>query len=310
MLNKYIDNLMQNIPIPEKPYELDLVLEGGIFNGSYEMGILMFLKKLENTGVITINRFSGCSIGAVAALKYLLNKMESYIGEWDKFREQFKQNFTLNILKDIIHRDTQSISDKLFKKIRKNKLYINYYDAQAKSQIVQSVFKNREEIRDAILKSCHIPYVINGQCYAEEKERQFLDGGFPYIFPERYSSCGKKHILYISISHISKIKNMIRTPNEKSIYGRALEGMLDVYNFFLKGKPTIMCSFVDQWTLFDFTILRIKQSIILISIYWLYICKKIVNRLQPFATKIKLYHELKPLWKEMYRDWLLYICFR
>ena len=34
MLSQYIDNLIQNIPKRETPYELDVVLEGGLFNGS------------------------------------------------------------------------------------------------------------------------------------------------------------------------------------------------------------------------------------------------------------------------------------
>ena len=47
-LDIYICELINNLPKRETPYELDLVLEGGAFNGSYIVGILMFLKEMEN----------------------------------------------------------------------------------------------------------------------------------------------------------------------------------------------------------------------------------------------------------------------
>ena len=309
MLSQYIENLIQNIPKRDTPYELDVVLEGGIFNGSYEMGVLLFLKELEKKGYIHIKRFSGCSVGSMGALKYMLKSVETSINDWEMFRDQFRQNFNLDVLREIIERDTSQMDDETFNRIRKDVLYINYYDGQNKKQIVKSVFETREDIRDAILKSCHIPYLTNGDCYVTDDGKQFLDGGLPYIFPERYSPHSNKHILYISISHFSKLKNMIRTRNETTIHGRALEGVVDVYNFFQSEKSTLMCSFVDKWSLIDFTILRMKHIIILMSIYWLSFFKKMGNVVRPYAERYELFHELIPIWTELTKDWILYICF-
>ena len=309
MLDQYIDNLIKNIPTREKPYELDLVLEGGIFNGSYETGILLFLKELEKKNYLIINRISGCSVGSIGALKYFMNTVENSCLEWEKFRYQFRENFNLDVLREIIEKDVHSLDDETFSKIKKDKLYINYYDAQTKEQVVVSEFETRNDILDAILKSCHIPYLTNGRCYVEEEDNQYLDGGFPHIFPERYPSYSHQHILYVSISHFSKLKNMLRTRNETTIHGRALEGVIDVYNFFLREKSTLMCSFVDQWSLLDFTILRVKQGAILFSIYWLALCRKIGKSIHPYAERISLYHQLIPVWREMWRDMILHICF-
>ena len=40
MLTPYIHNLIENLPTKER--NLDIVLEGGAFNGSFEYGILYF----------------------------------------------------------------------------------------------------------------------------------------------------------------------------------------------------------------------------------------------------------------------------
>ena len=102
---------------------------------------------------------------------------------------------------------------------------------------------------------------------------------------------------------------MIRTRNETTIHGRALEGVIDVYNFFQSEKPTLMCSFVDKWSLVDFTIVRMKHIIILMSIYWLFFFKKMGNFVRPYAEQYEFFHEIIPIWTELMKDWILYICF-
>ena len=51
MIDKYIEKLIENLPheITSQTIELDLVLDGGAFNGSYLVGGLMFLKEMEKT---------------------------------------------------------------------------------------------------------------------------------------------------------------------------------------------------------------------------------------------------------------------
>ena len=52
MFNEYIDELIKNIPKREIPHNLDIVVEGGAFNGSYVLGILFFLKRMEKHNLI------------------------------------------------------------------------------------------------------------------------------------------------------------------------------------------------------------------------------------------------------------------
>ncbi len=52
---KLIENL---IDFPSN-HTLDIVFEGGLFNGSYLIGALYYLKQLEEKKYIKINRISG-----------------------------------------------------------------------------------------------------------------------------------------------------------------------------------------------------------------------------------------------------------
>jgi len=308
MLAQYIDNLIQNIPKRKTPYELDVVLEGGVFNGSYELGILIFLKALEKKNYLKVNRLSGTSIGAVGAFKYLTNKLEASMQNYERFRNHVRTHFNLNILKQIIDDDIAAMTPDMFEKIKHDVLYINYFDVEKKAQILESRYISKEHLRNTILKSCHIPFLSDGTCCIQDNGRLLLDGGLPYIFPERERRLNKR-ILYISISAASKIKTMFNTKNEKTIHGRSLEGILDVYNFLLKKEKTTMCSFVDTWSLQEFMLLRFKHGVITIAVYIIYLLIIIGRWVVPLAEKSELYHKMLPIWRDVCKDWFLHFCF-
>lgn len=73
MFKQYIDNLIFNLDKKVEPLQIDIVLEGGTNNGYYELGILLFLKEMENQGFISVNRISGASIGSLMGFHYLNN---------------------------------------------------------------------------------------------------------------------------------------------------------------------------------------------------------------------------------------------
>ena len=307
MLDDYINNLVKNIPPREKPYELDLVVEGGVFNGCYEIGVLLFIKALEKKNYIKINRISGCSIGSLAALKFLTDELETSEDDYTTFRQHFRQHFNLNILRERVNAYINSLSDETFNKIKKNILYINYFDSDRKQEVVKHKYSTRKRLVDTILKSCHVPYLINGQ-YSHGENDKGLDGGLPYIFPEREKD-PNKFILYLSVSHLSKLKNILYTRHENTIHGRVLEGILDAYNFFLREKPTMICSFVNNWSLLDFTVLRVKHSALVVGIQILCLFRLISGYTLPWLEKIELYHRMRPIFREICRDYVLHFCF-
>ena len=44
---EYIENLANNYPEIDKPIQLDIIIEGGLFNGMYSCGALLLIKQLE-----------------------------------------------------------------------------------------------------------------------------------------------------------------------------------------------------------------------------------------------------------------------
>ena len=48
-LNVFIKSLIENIPNNHIPKNIDLVLDGGAFNGIYMLGGLFYIKELEQT---------------------------------------------------------------------------------------------------------------------------------------------------------------------------------------------------------------------------------------------------------------------
>lgn len=242
-VKKLIENLPEDITQKKKPLVLDLVLDGGVFNGSYLVGALYFLKEMEKLKYVTIERISGCSISSFIGLLYFLDDLDC-LNELNAIvLQDFKANFLFNKIKIILETTIKNkMPDDICDKINK-RLFITYNNIYSK-KIIKSTYKNKDDIIETILKSCFIPFCINGEITYKNK---YIDGFNPYIFKQ----CGHKKILYLDLFGYDKIANLFNVKNEKSIFSRLLSGLLDVHNFFIKQTATTMCSYVNDWSLSD-----------------------------------------------------------
>ena len=119
---KLIENLPDDLKNSKTPLRIDLVLDGGIFNGSYLIGALHFLKEMENQKIIKINRISSCSIGTVAAFLYYIDALDEMPKLYNIVNNEFKENYNLNsitklksLLINVIPKDIcKTINKKLF----------------------------------------------------------------------------------------------------------------------------------------------------------------------------------------------------
>lgn len=316
MYNKQIKNLISNLEKPDKPIILDIILEGGAFNGLYEIGVLLFIKELENFNYVKVNRISGVSIGSLIGFLYFSDKLDLAIEYYKELREYWKHNFKMDIYENKIKECIDIINDDQFTIIQKGKLFITYNNIDNLEHNIQDEYSDKYDLMNAILKSSHLPYITNDKMC---QENFFIDGGTPFIFYDREKNPEKK-ILYISINNFSKITKMM---NVKDINcdGKILAGVLECYNLFHTNQKNNLCSFIHQWNSYDFLSIRIKELIIKIIVYlifflyklYYYILKsKIVEKYanNTYLTPIKIGTKFITCnIKELYKDFILYYCF-
>ena len=300
-LKVFINSLIENIPEKHLPEELDLVLDGGAFNGMYMLGGLFYIKELEQREKIKVKRISGCSIGAMLGLLFILDKMDVAI-EYSKHAYKYlrkHQNLkkTFEFLKVKFYEIVKEEDLQLINK----KYYLTFFDTNKCKQIIKKTYKSREDLLDCILKSCYVPYLIEKKLTDQDG---CIDGAFPYIFKSKER---KRKILFFNLLSINKIKNMIFIKDEKNVYPRLLEGLMDTHTFFDKNKANNMCSYVNNWGITDILLFRLREIITIIIIYIFRLGLKI-DDLFPESWKKDpfMLHHLT-VFKNIWRDIMLYI---
>ena len=305
MFDQYISNLAYNVDKPDKPMTIDIVLEGGANNGVYELGVLLFVKHLEKKGYLSVDRISGASIGSLMGLLYFTDSLIESVDMFQSLKDYFRDNLHLHCYEDKLSQLIEGIDDDVLDIVKKDKLFVATIDVESKKQIVTSEFASKSELTEAIVKSCYLPYIVGETVYYKTK---FVDGCFPYIFTSR-RTCDNK-ILYVSINRLKQMKFIFSVHKEKNVHGRALHGILDAYTFFLYNKPTVLCSYVNNWSFMDYTTLRGKQCLVTALCVLLLLCFRIYERVAasiwervPFAKVFLV------LAQHLYRDLVLYACF-
>ena len=266
MINDYviklIDNLPDDIKNVKEPIIIDLVLDGGIFNGSYLVGALYFLKEMEKRNYIKIDRISGCSIGSIVAFLYFIDGLNLMSQLYEIVNKDFRETYKLTIIKEIKKHLGDHIPKDICQKIN-NKLFITYNNIKKGSKPVKSTYKDVDEILNTIIKSSYIPFLIDGNILYENKS---IDGITPYVFNKEQN----KKILYLDLYGYDKIGNLLNVKNEKSNFHRILSGLLDIHSFFIKKNNTPMCSYVNDWNIYNIGCNNCKLIIERICIYFIY----------------------------------------
>ena len=250
LIKSYIQNLMLNLPKKNnnktKIEEINVVLDGGIFNGSYLTGALYFLKEMEKQNYLRINKISSCSISSVCALLYCVDALDLMTEMYNIILKQFKEHHNLNAIDTCFDKIRERISHGGFLcDSLKNRLFISYYDVKKGKKIVMRKYRNIDEIFETIRKSCFVPFVVDGNML---HKKRFFDGINPYIFPVE----NNRKTLYIDLFGADKIGHLFCVKNEKTNFHRILAGLLDIHLFYIKQcTGTQMCSYVNNWSLYN-----------------------------------------------------------
>lgn len=273
MINNYVNKLIENIPLKinknNKPLEIDLVLDGGLFNGSYLIGSLYFLREMEKQNYIKIKRISGCSIGSLIGLLYLINKLELFEELYNLFLNSFKISHDFNKLL-ILHNYLLPHLPSNIDLLVNNKFYVTFYDMKHNKKIIKNKYTNLnnnntntgENVINCIIKSCFIPFLIDNNMLYKSR---YIDGINPYLF----NKIPNRKILFLDLFGVDKIFCTINVKNENNNIHRILCGLLDVHNFFIKQSQTSMCSFVDEWNIYNKLRYSFKKQIELLFMYFI-----------------------------------------
>ena len=284
LLDNYIDSMIENIDINNFPKEINLILDGGGFNGAYTAGCIYYIKKLEKNNISKINYISGCSIGALLGFLYLTDKLEYAPIFYNSLLNKSRNDIIVNNLPKLIN---DFIKDSDIDKVN-NKLFISYYDVDTLKHNVQSTFANREELVDILIRSSYVPYLIDGQLKYKDK---YCDGFLPYLF-------NKSNIktIFISLVNISNITETIYTKNDKDIWNKLFKGLDDI-NFFFnnsKYKHSLYCSYLDKWNVIDFILFKFREFFTLCFIIILKY-NKIISNLPNIIINNIIYIRIKEI---------------
>jgi hypothetical protein len=270
IMREYIKALILNVDNNKIKKDINLVFDGGAFNGGFAAGVAMYIKTLENSNIIKINKVSGCSIGSAIALWFLCGCNENAIIFFEKTTSSFQDTMNLRSYQSNIRDFVYFLFPSGDISFLKNKLYINFYDTLKHKQKIVSKFKNVEHLIDCILQSSHIPYIIDGKARYNER---YIDGILPHIFKEGET-------LFIKLLTIDKCARSMVVKCEANIHYRLITGVADANSFFTTGKSD-MCSYVSEWSYFNILQIRGRELLIILIISiieWLILIKSYIPK--------------------------------
>ena len=302
VLKAYVNSLIENIDKKNCPEEIDLVLDGGAFNGMYMLGALYYLKELEEKNIIKIKRISGTSIGAVCGLFYILDRLDLLIELGKKTCEILRKKQDLKKMRSYLDNKLNNILKKEHLNLINKKLYVTFFDTLKNKQIIKKKYDSLNDIKQAIFKSTHFPYLID-RVFTDKEG--CMDGAFPYIFKQKTGE--KKKILFINLQSLDKFINMIYIKKEKNFFSRVFIGLMDIHEFFLNNKNTKMCSYVNEWGIIDILLFRLREIIYTIVFYILSLGLQIETIIPNKFKNEKIIIKCITIFKSIWRDILIYL---
>lgn len=292
-LTKYITALIDNADLSNTPRDIDIIFDGGAFNGVFGQGIATYLNELENRDKIKIHRISGCSIGAFIALIYATKQKYDFESGFVKVSDHFKKFLNLSeFAREVKEYIFDTLDDGIIKSLNQT-LHISYYDLKLRKQIVVNEFVDKNHLYDCILRSSHIPYVSNVDFAYDER---YVDGITPHIFRD-----GERDALFISLMTPRKLSRLFVSQNEVNSNSRMLTGLADADEFFTTGKSD-MCSWVKNWRLPSFLLLRLRELVCFLVIWLFSICMSVKNLLPHYINDTFILHGIVKVVQAIYSD--------
>lgn len=297
LLNLYVSTLVKNVDSKKIPNEIDLIFDGGVFNGFIGYGFSMYLNELQKQKKTKVVRVSGCSIGSLLALLYIVNiEKELDIDINNIFKKGitgFKEKYNFSKNEKLIRELVYLLFEDDNLNMLKDRLYISYYDMKNVEKKIVHNFKNRDHLIECLIKSSHIPFISNNEFKYKNK---YIDGLTPYIF--RDNQRPSLHIMLITFKNLSRI---FFNSNEVNANSRIISGVADADEFFTCGKSN-MCSYVREWNNQRYLFIRGRELCCFFIIWFIEILIIITKYIPDFITRTTICCGLKHIFSETYKD--------
>lgn len=239
LVRSFARTVIPNVDPARVPKEINIAFDGGAFNGFYGLGVGLYLKELENSGMTTVKKVSGVSAGSVLALWYLLDEPKTDINEtFVEMATHFNKHHNLRIYKKQVKRIVKDNFQTDDMSIINDRLFISYYDTEECRRVTISKYNSRKHLVDTIVKSSHIPFIVTDKIAYKGR---YIDGMRPALFDSSTKT------IFIKLSTVNKLARMFCTGTEVNMFHRVIIGVADGNDFFTTGTSD-MCSFVDEWS--------------------------------------------------------------
>lgn len=302
-LETFVENLIVGISERDIPKQLDVVLEGGAMNGAYQIGAMCYLKMLEKQNKTKVMRISGVSCGALIAVFYLTLGIENIEEYYNSLTNNLLSSGNFACLKTCIDDFLKNIDDKTVESLS-NRLFISYVDLNTQERVVISEYKTKKELGDILLKTAYLPGFIDGKITTPDN---CMDGGFPFIFPNDIDKRQEPNYrtLYLKLSSLNILKDVISTKGELNIARRAVEGIQKTHDLFKYKRSNDIASIVEDWTKTE-----ILKNTVLNLIWWIviYATHYIIVFYGLIPESVKEHKSTKRVKNILFEVWNDYIC--
>lgn len=300
-LEPFVNALMEGLTSHDIPKKLDIVLEGGALNGAYEAGVLCYLKELEKRKMLTVEKISGVSCGALIAMLYLTSQLESLEEFYTQLSNSLLESGNFSNLEQLIDKAVSNVSDDMIGSLN-NRLFITYVNLADQSRCIQSEFTSKKDLADCLKKSSYLPYFIDGKSTTNDL---CIDGGTPYLFPfdKEKRSNPSYRTLYVKLTSFRLLKEALSVKAEVNVATRAVDGIQKIHNLLKHRERNDLVSFVEDWGTRDYVMSATTRIIWYILSYLIRIIIEILNRLPSEVKESTPVVRASQLMKELWRDY-------
>jgi len=299
-LEPFVNAFIEGLDVSDIPKKLDIVLEGGALNGAYEAGVLCYIKELEKRKMLSVEKISGVSCGALIAMLYLTSQLESLEDFYAQLSNSLLESGNFSNLEGLIDKAVSNVSDEMLVAL-KHRLFITYVNLTDQSRCIQSEFTSKKELAECLKKSSYLPYFIDGNTTTNDL---CIDGGTPYLFPfdKEKRSNHSYRTLYVKLTSFRLLKEALSVKAEVNVATRAVEGIQKIHNLLKHHERNDLVSFVEEWGTRDYIMSATTRIVWYIISYLFRIIIEIINRL-PTEVKdstpiIRASHLIKELWRD------------